>query len=419
MATFVQKFGGSSLADLSCIKKVAKLVVQKRREHKVIVVVSAMHGETDRLNNMASKLINKHKRLGPAMDTLLASGEQVSASLLALAIEDLGYPSRVLTGAQAGLLTDDVSQKARIKRVETSYLQSILDKGLLPVVMGFQGVGSSGQITTIGRGGSDTTAVVLASALSVDECEIYTDVQGVFTADPHVVSDARLLSRITFEEMLELSSLGAKVLQRRAVVYASQHNLPLRVLSTFKPGPGTLITYEDPSVEQALVSGITFDRDQALITLLGIDNQAGSLHRLFAALNKGGVELGMVVQNASEQSERMNLSMTFSKDDVVHAKNIIEHEIKNFFKSARLTVNTKLAKLSLVGLGMRAHPAVTQRVFQVLADHGINIEWISTSELRLSVLIDERYLELGARLLHQTFALAEPLLKAKKNMIRE
>ena len=405
MPLIVQKYGGSSVANLERIKAVAaKIIASKQQGNQVVVVLSAMHGETDRLINLAHSITQSPKPR--EYDALVSLGEQISTALMGITLETKGYHARSYTGAQAGIITNNIHGKARIDSINTEALKKDLDEGIIPIVAGFQGVDVEGNVTTLGRGGSDTTAVALAAALKADECQIYTDVAGVYTSDPRVITRARLLERITFEEMLELASLGAKVLQIRSVEFAGKYNVPLRVLSSFEEGPGTLITYEDPTMEQPLVSGIAMDRNQAKITILGIPHQPGVATRIFGAVSDKNIDVDMIVQNVPSFDERIDISFTVMRNDFKSAMQIME-ALSRELGGQGVTGDDKIAKLSIVGVGMRSHTGVAKTMFQALGDESINIHLITTSEIRLSVVIDEKYLELGARALHSAFGLDE------------
>lgn len=403
MPLIIQKYGGSSVGTLERIESVAaKIIASKQQGNQVVVVLSAMHGETDRLIGLAHKIAEyPHPR---EYDALVSIGEQISTALMSIALEAKGYRARSYTGAQAGIITDNVHGKARIDLINADALRQDIDHGTIPIVAGFQGVDAQGNVTTLGRGGSDTTAVALAAALKADECQIYTDVAGVYTSDPRVITQARLLERITFEEMLELASLGAKVLQIRSVEFAGKYNVPLRVLSSFEEGPGTLITYEDPTMEQALVSGIAMDRNQAKITILGIPHQPGMVTRVFGAVSDKNIDVDMIVQNVPSPDERIDISFTVTRNDFKLAMQTME-TLSRELGGQGVTGDDKIAKLSIVGVGMRSHTGVAKTMFQALGDESINIHLITTSEIRLSVVIDEKYLELGARALHSAFGL--------------
>lgn len=402
MALLVLKFGGTSVGSLECINRVADIVYKtKQQGHDVVVVVSAMSGETDRLIGLANNL--HHDPDPREYAVLVSSGEQVSMSLLSIALISRGIKAKSFTGAQARIITDDKHKKARIKKIDAEHMLEDLHEGRVVVVAGFQGITEQGEITTLGRGGSDTSAVALAVGLNADECRIYTDVEGVFTADPRIVPSARCMERITFEEMLEMSSLGAKVLQIRAVEFAGKYNVPLRVLSTFKEGPGTLITYEEKGMESPVVSGVTYNRGEAKITVVGVPDTPGTASKILNAVSEQGIEIDMIIQNIGEQG-RTDFTFTLSRDDFPIVMNMLE-ELLGQLKAEKVIGDTKIAKLSIVGVGMRSHAGIASSMFNALAKEGINIQMISTSEIKVSVIIDEKYLELGARALHSAFGL--------------
>ena len=406
MSLFVQKFGGTSVATISHIENVAHRVIRSREAgHDVVVVVSAMGAETDRLVSLADEVDHQHVSGRREVDVLLSTGEQVTISLLAMMLMKHGIKARSYTGRQAGILTDDGHTRARILDIDTSDLRARIDEGVVPVVAGFQGQDDDGNITTLGRGGSDTTAVALAAVLDADECQIYTDVEGVFTTDPRVVEGARCLKEITFEEMLELASLGSKVLHTRAVEFASKYEVPLRVLSSFDDTPGTLITREDESMEQPIISGIAFTRDEAKLTVLGVKDVPGVASAILGPISEAGIEVDMIVQNvAADQST--DFTFTVRREDYGHALEILENVAENI-DAREVSGDNKIAKLSMVGVGMRSHAGVASRMFDVLAQESINIQMISTSEIKISVVIAEKYLELAARALHSAFELSE------------
>ncbi|MBK9131203.1 MAG: aspartate kinase [Gammaproteobacteria bacterium] len=402
MALIVQKYGGTSVADPKRIENVANKVIAMRNQgHQVVVVVSAMSGETNRLLALAKEM---SPRPNPReLDVVLATGEQVTIGLLAIALEAKGCPAQSYTGAQVHILTDSAFNKARILEIDAERLRRDLADGRVIVVAGFQGVDEQGNITTLGRGGSDTTGVALAAALDADECQIYTDVDGVYTTDPRVVPQARRLDSITYEEMLEMASLGAKVLQIRSVEFASKYNVPLRVLSSFEDGPGTLIKAEDENMEQALISGIAFNRDEAKLTVLGVPDQPGVASRILGPVADANIEVDMIVQNVAEDSTT-DFTFTVHRNDYEKVLEILKALAKGL--GAREVVgDKKIVKVSLVGVGMRSHAGIASRMFRSLADEGINIRMISTSEIKISVVIDEKYLELGVRALHSAFGL--------------
>jgi len=403
MALIVQKFGGTSVGSLQRIDHVANKIIEARKQgHQVVVVSSAMSGETDRLIHLSLAVCEEPS--SREHDVLVSTGEQVAVALIAMALISKGCPARSYTGAQAGIKTDGVHKKARILDLCPEALRADLDANIVPVVAGFQGIDPKGNTTTLGRGGSDTTAVALAAALKADECQIYTDVDGVYTTDPRVVSVARLLERITFEEMLEMASLGAKVLQIRAVEFAGKYNVPLRVLSTFSDNPGTLITFEDKNMEQPLVSGIAFDRNQAKLTLLGIPNHPGVASHILSAISTHNMDVDMIVQNIPAEDKTIDFSFTVQRDDYKNAYAIMSQAVLDLGAKG-LVGDVKVAKLSLVGVGMRSHAGVATTMFGTLGKEGISIQLISTSEIKISVVIDEKYLELGVRSLHSAFGL--------------
>jgi len=403
MGLIVQKYGGTSVGSPERIAAVADRVIDyRRRGYDVIVVVSAMSGETDRLIKLARSISAKPDPR--ELDVLLATGEQATIALLCMALHDRGCPARSYTGQQVHIRTDSAFNKARIQEIEGARIRKDLSEGKVVVVAGFQGVDEQGNITTLGRGGSDTTAVALAAALKADECQIYTDVDGVYTTDPRVVPGARRLDRITFEEMLEMASLGSKVLQIRSVEFAGKYNVPLRVLSSFQGGEGTLITYEDEKMENALISGIAFNRDEAKITVLGVPDQPGVAHRVLGPVADADVEVDMIVQNISPAGDTTDFTFTVHRNDYDKAMAIIQKVAKDL--GAREAVgDNKIVKISLVGVGMRSHAGIASTMFSALAEEGINIRMISTSEIKISVVIDEKYLELGVRALHDAFQL--------------
>jgi aspartate kinase len=403
MALIVQKYGGTSVGSLERIRAVADRILKTRAQgHDVVVVLSAMSGETDRLIQLAYAVDEQpHPR---EYDVLLATGEQASTALMCVALNAKGCPARSYTGYQAGIITDDSHKKARILEIEASLIRRDLAEGKIPVVAGFQGVDKNGNITTLGRGGSDTTAVALAAALKADECQIYTDVEGVYTTDPHIVPQARRLERITFEEMLELSSLGAKVLQIRSVEFAGKYNVPVRVLSSFVEGPGTLIALEEYAMEHPLISGVAFDRDQAKLTILGIPDRPGIASHILNTISERDIDIDMIVQNIPSPDRSVDFSFTVRRDDYKDALTLL-HKASEQLNARGVLGDEKIAKLSIVGVGMRSHAGVATKMFTVLGEEGINIQLISTSEIKISVIIDEKYLELGARTLHAAFGL--------------
>jgi aspartate kinase len=411
MALIVQKYGGTSVGSPDRIAAVAEKVHGwRQRGHDLIVVVSAMSGETDRLVSLAKAI---DPRPNPReLDVLLATGEQVTIALLSMALEAHGCPARSYTGAQVHILTDSAHNKARILDIGAAGVRKDLDEGRVVVVAGFQGVDEHGSITTLGRGGSDTTAVALAAALKADECQIYTDVDGVYTTDPRVVPQARRLARITFEEMLEMASLGSKVLQIRSVEFAGKYNVPLRVLSSFQEGEGTLITYEEAGMEEALISGIAFNRDEAKLTILGVPDQPGVAYQILGPIAAANIEVDMIVQNVG-QDATTDFTFTVHRNDFDKALEVLRATAKQL-GAREVNGDNRIVKISVVGVGMRSHAGIASTMFQALAKEGINIRMISTSEIKVSVVVDEKYLELGVRALHDVFHLdQEPAAKSR------
>lgn len=406
MSLIVQKFGGTSVGSAERIVNVAKKVGEFRDQgHDVIVVVSAMSGETNRLTELAREISPQPKPR--EIDVLLSTGEQVTIALLAMALESEGYEAVSFTGGQIKILTDDFHTKARIKEIETTSIRNEISSGKVVIVAGFQGVDSKGNITTLGRGGSDTTAVALAAALDSDECQIYTDVKGVYTTDPRVVEDAKLLSNITFEEMLELSSLGAKVLQIRAVEFAGKYKVPLRVLSSFEAGPGTLINVEGgSSMEEPAIAGIAFERDEAKLNISGVPDIPGIAYKVIGPVSEAGIEVDVIVQSAAADGSN-DISFTVKRADCDSTKSILD-SLASDLKAKKVALDKKVCKVSLVGVGMRSHAGIASEMFKTLAKEGINIQLITTSEIKISVVIEEKYLELAVRSLHSTFDLGDP-----------
>ncbi len=402
MALIVQKYGGTSVGSVERIRKVAeKIAATRAAGHQVVVAVSAMSGETDRLVQLARAVTPQP--VPRELDVLLATGEQVSIALLSMALEDMGYPARSYTGTQVNILTDSVHNKARIREIDSARVSADLEMGRVVVVAGFQGVDEHGSITTLGRGGSDTTAVALAAALRARECQIYTDVDGVYTTDPRIEPRARRLARITFEEMLEMASLGSKVLQIRAVEFAGKHEVPLRVLSTFEEGEGTLITFEEEGMEQALISGIAFNRDEAKLTVRGVPDRPGIAFAVLGPVADANIEVDMIIQNVSEDGTT-DLTFTVHRNDYARAHELLGRTAAELGAKDVLGDAT-IVKLSLVGVGMRSHAGIASKMFEALARDGINIQMITTSEIKISVAVAEKYLELGVRTLHEAFAL--------------
>jgi aspartate kinase len=406
MSLIVQKYGGTSVGSVERIQAVARRVNAWRdRGHQVVVVVSAMSGETDRLLGLAKAI--QPRPVPRELDVLLATGEQVTIALLSMALHEMGCPARSYTGGQVHILTDSAHNKARIRDIDGARVKADLDAGRAVVVAGFQGVDEHGNITTLGRGGSDTSAVAVAAALGADECQIYTDVDGVYTTDPRIEPRARKLDRITFEEMLEMASLGSKVLQIRSVEFAGKYKVPLRVLSSFGEGEGTLITFEEESaVEEPVISGIAFARDEAKLTVLGVPDQPGVAHKILGPISNANIEVDMIVQNVAADERTTDFTFTVHRNEYVRAMDILRATAENL--SAREVLGDEhIAKISLVGVGMRSHAGIASKMFGALAKEGINIRMISTSEIKISVVVDEKYLELGVRALHDAFGLHE------------
>jgi aspartate kinase len=402
MSLIVQKYGGTSVGTIEKIGNVAdKVAARAKSGDKVVVAVSAMSGETNRLIALANEMSAKpHVR---ELDVIISTGEQVTIALLTMALLDRGCEARSYTGAQIRMVTDDVHGKARIKKIKSEKMRADLEAGRVVVVAGFQGVDENGNITTLGRGGSDTTAVAIAAALNADECQIYTDVDGVYTTDPRVEPKARKLDHITFEEMLEMASLGSKVLQIRSVEFAGKYNVPLRVLSAFEEGEGTLIALEDDDVEQALISGIAFNRDEAQLTINGVPDQPGVASKILGPVTKANIEIDMIVQNISEDG-CTDFTFTVHRNDYETAHTLLKTVAKEL-GAKKVTGDDAIVKISLVGVGMRSHAGIANTMFDTLAKENINIRMISTSEIKISVVLDEKYLELGVRSLHEAFAL--------------
>ncbi|MCB1706857.1 MAG: aspartate kinase [Halioglobus sp.] len=403
MSLIVQKFGGTSVGDTDRIGMVADKVAGFRAQgHSVVVVVSAMSGETNRLIELAHSV--QERPVLRELDVLLSTGEQVTTALLSMALSKRGVKAKSYTGSQVRILTDDAHTKARIREIDDERLHRDLADGYVIVVAGFQGVDENGNITTLGRGGSDTTAVALAAALKADECQIYTDVDGVYTTDPRVVSEARRLSRITFEEMLEMASMGSKVLQIRSVEFAGKYNVPLRVLHSFKDGPGTLITMEDDSeMEMPTIAGIAFNRDEAKLTIEGVPDMPGMAYSILGPIGEANIEVDVIVQNISHD-KTADFTFTVGRNDLERAEEVLNQVAKDI-NAEKVTSDSKIAKVSVVGVGMRSHAGVASQMFAALAEVGINILMITTSEIKISVIIEEKFLELAVRALHSSFGL--------------
>ena len=403
MALIVQKYGGTSVGSTDRIKAVAEKVAKSQSEgNQVVVVVSAMSGQTDHLLGLASEITDT--ATGRELDVLLSTGEQVTIALLSMALGELGQPAKSYTGSQVRILTDDVHNKARILSIENENVKSDLNNGNVVVIAGFQGADEQGNITTLGRGGSDTTAVAMAAALDADECQIYTDVDGVYTADPRIEPSARKMDRITYEEMLEMASLGSKVLQIRSVEFARKYHVPLRVLSSFEEGEGTIIGEEDENLEEALISGIAHNKNEAKLTLVGVPDQPGIAHRILGPISDANIEVDMIVQNVGADNTT-DFTFTVNRADFNQALQILEKTAKDL-GARSVNGDEHIVKISVVGVGMRSHAGIASQMFSALAKEGINIMMISTSEIKISVVVDEKYLELGVRTLHSAFGLS-------------
>ncbi|MEZ5548044.1 MAG: aspartate kinase [Pseudomonadales bacterium] len=403
MALYVQKFGGTSVGSIERIQAVADKIIKFRQDgHDIVVVVSAMSGETNRLIELAKAIDSDPS--ARELDVLVSTGEQVTIALLSMALNKKGCAARSYTGGQVKILTDNVYSKARILSIDEENMRKDLEVGRVVVVAGFQGVDEEGNITTLGRGGSDTSAVALAAALKADECQIYTDVDGVYTTDPRVVDKARRLDCITFEEMLEMASLGSKVLQIRSVEFAGKYNVPLRVLSSFEDGPGTLITLEDnDTMEQPIVSGIAFNRDEAKLTALGVADVPGVAAQIIGPISDANIEVDMIIQNTA-RDKSTDFTFTVHRNDYERAKKILEQQATRL-NIREIIGDDTIAKVSIVGVGMRSHAGVASKMFRCLAAEAINVQLISTSEIKISVVINEKYLELAVRALHSAFGL--------------
>ena len=403
MSLIVQKFGGTSVGTIERIEQVAEKVAGFHANgDDIVVVVSAMSGETNRLLALASEI--QDQPVAREMDVLLSTGEQVTVALLSMALNKRGVKARSYTGGQVRILTDSAHTKARIREIDDAHMRRDLEDGSVLVVAGFQGVDESGNITTLGRGGSDTTAVALAAALHADECQIYTDVDGVYTTDPRVVDGARRLPRVTFEEMLEMASMGSKVLQIRAVEFAGKYNVPLRVLHSFEDGPGTLITLEeDSTMETPTISGIAFNRDEAKLTIEGVPDTPGVAYKILGPIGEANIEVDVIVQNVSHD-KTVDFTFTVSRNDLPAAESVLA-QVARDLNAGEVRADSKIAKVSVVGVGMRSHAGVASQMFAALAEEGINIMMITTSEIRISVIIEEKFLELAVRCLHSSFGL--------------
>ncbi|MFO0640515.1 MAG: aspartate kinase [Polyangiaceae bacterium] len=408
MALIVQKFGGTSVGSIDRIKNVARRCLKAQAEgNQVVVIVSAMSGETNRLLGLAHEVTKVPS--AREMDAIAATGEQVAAGLTALAIEAEGGKARSLLGHQVRVLTDGAFTKARIRAIDHSKIQSTLEAGEIAVVAGFQGVDDDGNITTLGRGGSDTSAVAIAAAIQADACEIFTDVDGVYTTDPNVCPSARKIERISYEEMLELASLGAKVLQIRSVEIAMKYQVPVHVRSSFSDVPGTWVTGEDKSLEEVVVAGVAYDKNDARVHLVGVLDKPGVVAEVFSAIAEKNISVDMIIQNATSNTEgRADVTFTVSKTDLVRAKPFIE-EVAAKVGASAVKYDDDIVKVSIVGLGMRSHAGVAAKMFKLLANEGINIQAISTSEIKVSCIVHQKYTELAVRTLHDGFGLAAPV----------
>jgi len=409
VAFYVQKYGGTSVGSTERIKNVARRVAKFHSEgHQIVVVVSAMSGETNRLIALAHEVQeNPDPR---EFDVMVSTGEQVSIALLAMALMALNVKAKSYTGPQVRILTDSMHTKARILSIDEAKIRTDLDAGYVVVVAGFQGIDEKGSITTLGRGGSDTTGVALAAALRADECQIYTDVDGIYTTDPRVVAEARRLNTITFEEMLEMASLGSKVLQLRSVEFAGKYKVKLRVLSSFEDaGQGTLITFEeDENMEQAIISGIAFNRDEAKITVIGVPDHPGIAYQILGPVADANIDVDMIIQNVGHDG-LTDFSFTVHRNEFKNTMNILKEKIQPHIGARDLLGGDRIAKVSVVGVGMRSHAGIASKMFRVLAEEGINIQMISTSEIKVSVVVDEKYMELAVRVLHKAFDLEQAL----------
>ncbi len=402
MGLIVQKYGGTSVRDIDRIQHVARRVAKVHEEgHDVIVVVSAMAGETDKLVGWARELTELPDER--EYDLLLSSGERITSSLLAIALQTIGYPAQSFTGRQAGIITDSAHGKARIERISGERIREALAQGKIAVVAGFQGVDEKSEVSTLGRGGSDTSAVALAAVFEADLCEIYTDVDGVYTTDPNLVPEARKLEKISYDEMLELSSLGANVLQTRSVEFAKKYDVPLMVRSSFNENPGTLVTREEEGMEDVVVSGIAYNKGEAKVSIIGIPDRPGVAKRIFRSLSEDNIMVDMIIQNIGKDG-LADMTLTVLKEDMPKAEKIMA-EISGDLGAREIRVDREIAKVAIVGVGMRSHTGVAAKMFETLADAGINIQMISTSEIKISCIIEAKYLQLAVRELHKAFEL--------------
>jgi aspartate kinase len=409
MALIVQKYGGTSVGTTERIKNVAARIARfKAAGHQLVVVVSAMSGETNRLIALAKEFQTEPDPR--EFDVVVSTGEQVTIGLLCMALIARGLQAKSYTGSQVRILTDSAHTKARIRKIDEDSMRADLGAGRVVVVAGFQGVDENGSVTTLGRGGSDTTGVALAAALKADECQIYTDVDGVYTTDPRIVPEARRLKTVTFEEMLEMASLGSKVLQIRSVEFAGKYRVRLRVLSSFEEdGEGTLITFEeDEKMEQAIISGIAFNRDEAKITVVGVPDRPGIAYAILGPIGDANIDVDMIIQNAGVDGTT-DLSFTVHRNEYQKALDVLNKQVKSHIKAADVRGDNRICKVSMVGVGMRTHAGIASQMFRTLAEEGINIQMISTSEIKISVVLDEKYMELAVRALHKTFGLDQPV----------
>ncbi len=409
MAFYVQKYGGTSVGSTERIKNVARRVAKFHSQgHQLVIVVSAMSGETNRLIALAHEV--QENPDARELDVMVSTGEQVSIALLSMALMELNVKAKSYTGSQVRILTDSTHTKARILSIDEARIRADLNAGCVVVVAGFQGVDEKGSITTLGRGGSDTTGVALAAALKADECQIYTDVDGIYTTDPRVVAEARRLNTITFEEMLEMASLGSKVLQLRSVEFAGKYKVKLRVLSSFEDeGQGTLITFEeDENMEQAVISGIAFNRDEAKITVLGVPDHPGIAYQILGPVADANIDVDMIIQNVGHDG-LTDFSFTVHRNEFKNTMNILKEKIQPHIGARDVLGGDRIAKVSVVGVGMRSHAGIASKMFRVLAEEGINIQMIATSEIKVSVVVDEKYMELAVRVLHKAFDLEQAL----------
>jgi aspartate kinase len=408
----VQKYGGTSVGSIERIRAVAERVAGTRKQgNKVIVIVSAMSGETDKLIQLANQLSQNPE--GREMDLLLSSGERISAALTAIAIQELGFPSKSFTGRQVGIITSGSHTTAKIEKITGDQVKKAVGKGVIPVIAGFQGITETSEVTTLGRGGSDLTAVAVAAALKADLCEIYTDVDGVYTTDPNIVPEAKKLDKIAYDEMLELASLGAKVLQARSVEFAKKYGVPVVVRSSFSNNPGTLVVKEDKDMEKVVVSGVAYDKNQVKVTVVGVPDKPGVAARLFNAIAGANIVVDMIVQNISSDGQATDISFTVPKSDSRKALKITEEIVKKL--GARdVKLRDDIAKVSVVGVGMRTHSGVAAKMFETLAQHKINIMMIGTSEIKVSCVIGSKQTDLAVRVLHDAFGLGKK--KAEKQV---